>query len=190
MSPAGEFARARDRARQDERNLRGRAARTVAAQAVDAEDRRSLLSMLGLDDQTDSATALRQGLSGYVRAVAAAVGVPAEATGFEVSDTVTAYLGLAQRWALRPGRDLMLVWTERLGWYVAVETGPAERPVVVDYLGGADIVPAPQAVAWFVTDVISGQRLCGSRPEFPAVDERDELAVRLSRYAALGRSEL
>jgi len=190
MSRAGEFARARDRARRDERELRGRAARTVAAQAVDAEDRRSLLSMLGLDDETDSATALRQGLAGYVRAVATVVGVPPEATGFEVSDTVTAYLGLAQRWALRPGRDLMLVWSERDGWYVAVETAPAEPPVVVDFLGGVDVVPAPQAVAWFVADVISGRRLCGTRPQFPITGNRDDLAVRLAAYAALGRSDL
>jgi hypothetical protein len=170
--------------------LRGRAVRTVADQAVDPDDFHSLLSMLGLDADADSAASLRRGLAGYVRAVASAVGVPAEATGFEVSDTATAYLGLAQRWRLRPGRDLMLVWTERDGWSVAVETGPAESAVVVDYLGGDDVVPAPATVAVFVTDVIIGRRMCGVRPVFSVRGNRDELAVRLDRYAAPADSEI
>ncbi|WP_245617441.1 DUF6292 family protein [Amycolatopsis taiwanensis] len=42
--------------------------------------------------------------------------MPPEATSFEVSDTATAYLGLARRWSARPVDDLMLVWSERHGW--------------------------------------------------------------------------
>ena len=53
-----------------------------------------------------------------------------------MTDTATAYLGLDQRSATRPGHDLMLVWDERLGWYVAVETTPTETPVVIAYLDG------------------------------------------------------
>lgn len=47
----GEFAKARAQAHSDEIVLRGRAVRTVADQAVDAEDLSSLLSMLGLDNE-------------------------------------------------------------------------------------------------------------------------------------------
>jgi hypothetical protein len=47
----GEFAAARAKAEIDTMILRGRAVRTVTEKAVDAEDRRRLLSMLGLDDQ-------------------------------------------------------------------------------------------------------------------------------------------
>ena len=96
--------------------------------------------MLGLDDPP--AVTLNRRLAVYVRQVAAAIGVPAEATGYEVTDTATAYLGLDQRWATQPDHDLMLLWDERLGWYIAVETTPTETPVVLAYLHG-DTVPTP-----------------------------------------------
>lgn len=178
----GEFARARARAEIDATIMRGRAVRTVAEQAVDAADLHSLLSMLGLEESDGTAT-LRSGLSGYVRAVAAAVCVPPEATGFELSDTATAYLGLTQRWVLRPSRDLMLVWNELHGWAVAVETEPTELPVVLGYLGGDDVVPGPYTVARFVTGVVSGRRSPVACPTFPVVDNREGLAERLNRYA-------
>jgi hypothetical protein len=127
----GEFARAQTRARIELMAVRGRAVRTVADQAVDPDDFHSLLSMLGLDADADSAASLRR-----------------------------------------------------------VETGPAESAVVVDYLGGDDVVPAPATVATFVTDVIIGRRVCGVRPVFSVRGNRDELAVRLDRYAAPADSEI
>jgi hypothetical protein len=45
----GEFAKARARAELTEQALRESAARTVATQAIDAEDLHGLLAMLGLD---------------------------------------------------------------------------------------------------------------------------------------------
>lgn len=190
--PQGEFARARAQAEKDTGLLRIRAARTVAGHASDPEDRSQLLAMLGLDDppgtggpdmrglSADRWVSFERGLAGYVGAVAAAIGVPSEATGFEISDTVTAYLGLALRSPRWPGRDLMLVWGERVGWFVAVETAPAEPSVVIGYLGGADLVPAPLAVANFVSGVLrSGS--AASRPNFAPLD-RDVLFARLSRY--------
>ena len=107
----------------------------------------------------DGTFAMEQALAGYVRAVAAELGVPAEATGFELSDTATAYLGLTARDQDHPGRDLMLVWTRRDGWYVAVETAPTEPPVVLGHLGGPDTMPGPKAVARFVADVLEGPAL-------------------------------
>lgn len=134
-----------------------------------------------MDERTDGTTTLSHGLAGYLRAVADAVGVPAEATSFEVSDTATAYLGLARRWPERPGEDLMLIWSEQHGWAVAVETIPGAAPMVVAYLAGAEVVPAPDVVARFVTDVIASRRSGSPRPVFPK--ERRELADRLAQYA-------
>ena len=131
--------------------------------------------------QADGGFALEQGLAGYVRAVAAELRVSEEATGFEISDTVSVYLGLTERFADCPGRDLMLVWSERDGWLVAVETNPAEPPLVVGYLGGSDILPDPGTVARFVAGVLAGSHQPGPRPAFPALDAAD-LAARLNRY--------
>jgi hypothetical protein len=189
----GAFEKARAQARLQIEALRGQAVRTVVRHAADAQDCHRLLSMLGLDDDTvatvkrPETTAntwlLEHGLAGYIEAVAAAVGVPVEATGFEISDTVTAYLGLAQGWSKRPGRDLMLVWDERQGWLIAVETNPAERPVVVAHLGGVDIIPLPRVVARFVSDVLGGCHPRQLWPADPATTSRDVLTARLSRYA-------
>ncbi|MEU6151726.1 DUF6292 family protein [Actinosynnema sp. NPDC047251] len=117
---------------------------------------------------------LTVGLAGYVQAVAEQVGVPPEGTEFEVSDTATAYLGLAEG----AGRDLMLLWNEVHGWSIAVETDPTEPPVVLAQLG-VSLVPPPRAVARFVEDVLAGRR--GS--DRPAVDDgRDALTARLRPY--------
>jgi hypothetical protein len=134
--------------------------------------------MLGLEDPTRRPTTLSGRLAAYVHQVAAAIGVPSEATGYEVTDTATAYLGLDQRWPIRPDHDLMLVWDERLGWYVAVETTPAESPVVIGYLEG-DTVPTPAEVARFVADAAAGAGMTRIRPVQPPV-ERAELAEKMA----------
>jgi hypothetical protein len=129
----------------------------------------------------DSSWLLSRGLAGYLRAVAEAVGVPVEGTGFEISDTATAYLGLSSRWTGRPSRDLMLVWSERHGWSVAVETDPEETPHVLADLGGGDVIPAPQVVATFVADVVA-ERYSTPGDRRPIASSRVDLAERLHRY--------
>jgi hypothetical protein len=167
--PMSEFAKSRARAQRERTDQRDRAVRTVARQARDRDEFTGLLSMLGLDDGRGGSPALSQSLAGYVRQVAAAIGVPAEAVGYEVSDTATAYLGLAERSPEHPARDLMLAWDERLGWYIGVETHPDETQLVLCYLGG-DAVPAPTAVARFVTETLAGGRTDRLRPVLPAID--------------------
>ncbi|RZS43824.1 hypothetical protein EV193_102805 [Herbihabitans rhizosphaerae] len=130
---------------------------------------------------SETTHAFGRSLAGYVRAVAVELGVPLEATGFEISDTVTVYIGLAERWPEFPTRDLMLVWTERHGWYVAVETDPGEGTIVADHLGGDDLVPPPPVVARFVAALLAGDR-SSAHPLGRTVDATD-LARRLSRYA-------
>lgn len=127
--------------------------------------------MRGMDDSA----LISLGLARYVRAVAEEIGVPPEGTEFEVSDTATAYLGLEG-----PGRDLMLLWNERRGWSIAVETDPTEKPVVVAHLG-LPLVPPPDEVARFVDDVLAGKS-GGAEPDFATTQDRRRLAGRLSEY--------
>lgn len=63
----GEFARARAQARVDVLALRGRAVRTVAEQAVDADDFRRLVAMLGLDDEPGGQRETVDGSYGFRR---------------------------------------------------------------------------------------------------------------------------
>lgn len=175
-TPRTAFAESRARAEQERTDQRRRAMRTVAGQARDRTELTALLSMLGLDEPAQRPT-LSQRLAVYVRQVATAIGVPTEATGYEVTDTATAYLALDQRLHTRPDHDLMLVWDERLGWYVAVETIPTEGPAVIAYLDG-DTVPTPAAVARFVIDTASGEVVTRIRPISPPRD-RAELAARM-----------
>ncbi|ALG15054.1 hypothetical protein AOZ06_25280 [Kibdelosporangium phytohabitans] len=121
------------------------------------------------------------GLAGYLRAVADAVGVPAEGTTFEISDTATAYVALARRWSARPSRDLMLVWSERTGWAVSVETDPAEAPITIARLHG-DPLPKPETVARFVADAVDHRRGGAQSPAAPTPSTRAVLARGLARY--------
>lgn len=135
-----------------------------------------------MDRGVDSTHTLSQGLAGYVRAVAIALDLPAEGTSFEISDTATAYVALRQA-AQHPGEDLMLVWSERGGWVLAVETDPGAGSSVIAYFGGDDAVPEPPMVACFVREVLAGRREPGRSADFSTVGNRADLAERLLRYA-------
>jgi hypothetical protein len=180
------FAQARAAAAQAEIVQRTQAARTVAGQSLDAQDRRTLLSMLDLPDPEqedvpeDDTHLLAHALNDYVLAVAEAVGVPHEGTTYEVTDTVTAYLALARRKPEYPGRDLMLIWSEWQGWVVAVETEPTEPPVMLACFG-SDTVPHPKAVARFVTESIGRKRRGPTMVALPASVDRRRLAERMNR---------
>jgi hypothetical protein len=177
-TPRSDFVEARTRAERERTHQRQRAVKTVAGNARDRTEFAALLAMLGLEDQTSRPLPLSRRLAVYVDQVAAAIGVPADATGHEVSDTATAYLALDLRAAAQPDHDLMLVWDEHLGWYIAVETNPAETPVVMAYLDG-DVVPPPAAVARFVADTADGRRMSRFRPVLPPI-ERGVLAERMA----------
>ncbi|WP_245633693.1 DUF6292 family protein [Amycolatopsis jejuensis] len=126
----------------------------------------------------DDPQVLRRALAAYVREVAAAVGVTVECTSCEVADTVTAYVALSGRSPRFPGRDLMLLWSVRQGWTVAVETTPAEPAQVVAHLGG-DLTPEPERVRRFVDDVLGARET--ARPARPvlAVSSHGDLRTRL-----------
>lgn len=124
---------------------------------------------------------LERGLHGYVREVAAAVGIPVEGTTVEISDTATAYVGLMRPWPGQAHRDVMLVWSERRGWSIAVETTPAESPLVVARWVDGTLVPPPAEVAQFVTDAATGGRV-ERNPRGVAVMTRQALAELLRPF--------
>jgi hypothetical protein len=138
--------------------------------------------MLGLPTPAMAATdGLAAALRPYVRAVATAVGVPADGTTCEVTDTATAYVALSRRWHAHPDRDLMLVWGEREGWGIAVETAPGETPVVLAYLSG-DPVPHPDHVAAFVADSLASSGVGRRMVVLPATVDRRLLTESMNRW--------
>ncbi|MEU4675087.1 DUF6292 family protein [Amycolatopsis sp. NPDC023774] len=151
--------------------------------ARDAKDEGLLLSILDLKPTAGAATpSLESALAAYTRAVAEQIGVPLDAVTHEVTDTATAYLGLTSRTADRPQRDLMLIWDERIGWYVAIEPRGNDQPPVICHLRGR-IAPPPTTVAQFVTDVLGGRRSGQLSPVPPQLD-RATLAAHMSGIPA------
>lgn len=179
-TPRMQFVEGRDRAERERTSQQQRAVRTVAGKARDHADFTDLLAMLGLEDPTPRPVPLSRRLADYVHQVAAAVGVSADVISHEVTDTATAYIPLDQRNATQPGHDLMLVWDERLGWYIAAETTPAEPPVVMAYLAG-ELVPPPAAVARFAEDIAADKGLNRIRP-VQSPTERSVLAERMAAH--------
>lgn len=183
---SGSFTRARAESARAVSVERTRAARTVAGNSLDETDRVALLAMLGLAEPVaDDGRTLQQALTRYVRAVADLVGVPAEGTACEVTDTVTAYLALPGNHGAQPGRDLMLVWSERQGWSVSVETTPTEAPLLLSRLGG-ELVPPPQDVADFVTRCIAHPGSMRTLAALPAAVNRTRLAESMERCTPQG----
>lgn len=129
----------------------------------------------------DSLTA--RGLDCYVASVASSLLVPRHAVHYEVSELSTAYLALHRRSPVFPELDLMLLWDERHGWSVALETAPADDPVALAYLGG-DVLAEADEVHRFVEDVIAGK--CPGQPEPPPAlnaEQTEELVWRLASRA-------
>jgi hypothetical protein len=128
------------------------------------------------------ATALRD----YVHAVAVAAGVPADGVTCEVTDTATAYLPLGRRSASHPDHDLMLVWGERRGWAVLLETPPGQPAIALGAMGG-DAVAAPAEVARFVRSTVTSPRPGCRLPGASARPDRTRLAARLRCLTPEGR---
>lgn len=181
--PMASFTASRVRQGREAQAHRVLAARTVARMARDPHDEAQLLSILDLAPPASAEpSGLASALAAYTYLVAEQVGVPADAVTHEVTDTATAYLGLTARTADLPQRDLMLVWDERLGWYIAVEPRGNDQPPVICHLGG-HIAPPPATVARFVTDVVSGHRR-GQLSPVPRRLDRTTLAARMAAVPA------
>lgn len=127
----------------------------------------------------DSDGGAARGLRHYVRLVAEAIGVGSEASVLQLHDPVSAYLALDRRVPGHGGQDLALLWDERVGWALGVETEGSADVGVLGYLA-VDVLPAPWLVAEYV------QRACrGEGTGYPAVPRLEvvDLAHRLAAYA-------
>ncbi|MEV7098613.1 DUF6292 family protein [Amycolatopsis sp. NPDC051045] len=123
------------------------------------------------------------GLTGYLTAVSAAVGVGEESCTVDADSTVSAYIALDVRLVRSPDRDMALLWDERHGWSFAMETHSGEDLLVLAYLG-SELVPEPARVRGFV----AASRSLGCPVVVPVPpDLRDGQAGLLSRLAPYRR---
>jgi hypothetical protein len=124
------------------------------------------------------------GLRGYVTLVAAALGAGLESWATDPYPLASAYIALDVRLARHPRRDVALLWDERLGWSVCVETHSGEDLIVVAYLGGELLAP-PAAVQMFVEAVVAGLPVGTTEPPIMAPCGRDTLVDGLRGYAGV-----
>ncbi|MEV6628895.1 DUF6292 family protein, partial [Amycolatopsis sp. NPDC051114] len=87
----------------------------------------------------------------YLADVTTALGIGPESCTVDHDTPVSAYVALDEHLPGYPGRDVALLWDEVRGWAAAVETHSGEDLIVVRYLGGPTITPAPGKIARFVT---------------------------------------
>lgn len=99
-----------------------------------------------LDFDIDIDHEFTRGLRDYLAAVTSALGIGLESCTVDLDVPASAYVALDRF----PGRDLALLWNERHGWAVAVETHRGGDLVVLSYLGGSEVVPRPHRVAEFL----------------------------------------
>ncbi|MFI9817759.1 DUF6292 family protein [Saccharothrix variisporea] len=114
-----------------------------------------------MDVDFDDTTARE--LRRYVERVGDALDLAGECWCCDAGPPATAYLALEGRLPSHPDRDVALVWDERQGWSVAVETGCGEDLLVVVGLPG--LVPRPEVVARFVARLLRGQALPDPAPD-------------------------
>jgi uncharacterized protein DUF6292 len=126
----------------------------------------------------------------YVRAVARGWHIGPESCVLDMEQPAWAYIALEWTLARYPGRDLALLWDERTGWAVAIETHSSEDLIVVACPVDAVVVPPPARVWAFVDQLTAHEGWAGSR--YPTVrrspGRHDELVRRLARALEPGLS--
>lgn len=119
-------------------------------------------------------------LRAYVRRVARGLGLGPESAWCEVAEEANAYVALDRQLPQRPGRDVALVWDERRGWAVGVETGSGEDLLIVAW-HGPELLPAPARVVRFTEAVLAGDET-RSVPPVISARQRARLATELSSF--------
>ncbi|MGW4490028.1 DUF6292 family protein [Amycolatopsis sp. NPDC004368] len=133
-----------------------------------------------LGDDSDREYAFLCGLSGYVAAVSAAMGVGEASCTTDLDPPLSAYIALEMRLPQHSDRDVALLWDERHGWSVAIETNSGEDLLVVAY-AGAQLVPEPARLSLFLAELIRGDaQVLTAAPELEGPEER--LLTSLQRY--------
>jgi len=118
-----------------------------------------------------------RGLRCYVRLVAEAIGVSDEASLVQLDEPVCVYLALDRCPVCYPNSDLALVWDERHGWALALESVGCARLGWLD----AGPLPAPRTVAAYVATACAGSGFGPAAPESGKLSRG--LAARLALYA-------
>ena len=90
-------------------------------------------------------------LHAYLADVTNVLGIGLESCTVDHDTPVSAYVALDVRLPGYPDRDVALQWDEVHGWSAAIETHSGEDLIIVRYLGGTTIAPAPEHIARFVT---------------------------------------
>ncbi|WP_410638910.1 DUF6292 family protein [Amycolatopsis sp. lyj-346] len=131
--------------------------------------------------ERDGLGAAARGLRQYLLAVAAKLDAPAWFC--EVDVPAGAYVALERRLARFPGHETALLWDERDGWAVAVESAAGDEVIVLAYLG-EDVLPPPEAVVEFVAGLY-GEKYPGrpDPPDFRRPGTADGFDERLAAYA-------
>lgn len=126
-------------------------------------------------DEDDRAA---RGLLRYVRLVGHALGMGSVAAVVQLDEPLGVYLPLDRCVAEHDDCDLALVWDERRGWALAVESGGGVDLRMAGFLGD-ELVPAPEVVAAYVDRACRGDGFgAASAPEL----ESAGLAELLARY--------
>lgn len=126
-------------------------------------------------------------LRDYVHAVAAGWRIGPEFCVVDAELPAWAYIALGWTLPRYPGRDLALLWDERTGWSVAIETHSSEDLIVVACPPDAVVVPPPSRVRRFVDQLTAHSGWAGRRdPSVRRVAGRHaQLAARIAGVLAL-----
>ncbi len=126
--------------------------------------------------------AVIRGLHRYVRSVIEELGMHGDEFYAHLEPTAGAYIALDRKLPDHPDQDVALVWDERYGWSLALETNSSEDLITVAY-HGLEILPSPTAVAAFTREVCAGEDDGRSSTAPTGIMESDvTLAERLTGY--------
>jgi hypothetical protein len=134
-------------------------------------------TMMELDFDDSVARALR----GYVRMVRQALGLRGECSYVQDDGPASAYIALDGRLSRFPGRDVALLWDERHGWSLAIETHSGEELFTVARLA-QDVLPSPDTVAAWVRRQFLSEPETEHGEHRPASVDADTMRDRLAAY--------
>jgi hypothetical protein len=134
-----------------------------------------------MDFGRDTEYHFARGLRAYLARVAEAVGVGFESCSLGLGVPSSGYVALDRPLPDRPGHELALVWDEVHGWSAVVEPASGDTAEVLAYLGGADVVPTPHAVAGFLEALRAAGPPAGPvrPPVFRRAGDHEDLVGRL-----------
>lgn len=96
-------------------------------------------------------------LHDYLATVAGALGIGMESCALDVDTPVSAYFAVDHKVAAYPDRDVAVLWDERRGWSVAMETHSGEDLILLAELASDTARPPADVVARFVAKVCAGK---------------------------------